>query len=133
MDREGIGLFNWFMKQQGRVKGYRKAIWTGVTTLTLSKAIEEALKENVNGIYNLVNNKTITKHDLLLLFNRHIKKKPIEILADDAVSVDKSLINSRRDFSFDIPDYEIMIKEMKQWIENHKVLYPHYFEMKEAE
>src|SRR5574344_773599 len=35
----GIGLFNWFMKQNGAVGGYTGAIWTGVTTLTLAKAM----------------------------------------------------------------------------------------------
>src|SRR5699024_5151046 len=39
MNKNGIGLFNWFMKQNGYIKGFNKAIWTGVTTLTLAKAM----------------------------------------------------------------------------------------------
>jgi dTDP-4-dehydrorhamnose reductase len=34
LNRDGIGLFNWFMKQEGQINGFTKAIWTGVTTLT---------------------------------------------------------------------------------------------------
>lgn len=56
MNPNGIGLFNWFMKQKGTIQGFSGAIWTGVTTLTLAKAIEQAIKENLTGLYNLVNN-----------------------------------------------------------------------------
>ncbi|MFE6169596.1 hypothetical protein ACFVP8_17255 [Viridibacillus arvi] len=52
MKEDGIGLFNWFMKQQGTLNGYTGAIWTGVTTLTLAKAMERAAIENVTGLYN---------------------------------------------------------------------------------
>lgn len=127
INESGIGLFNWFMKQDGEIKGFTKAIWTGVTTLTLAKAMEKALEENLTGLYNLVNNKNINKFDLLKLFNRHMKDDSIIILPSDTLSLDKSLINNRKDFSFIVPSYEQMIIEMKEWIENHKELYPHYF------
>lgn len=127
MSQRGIGLFNWFMKQEGQIKGFTKAIWTGVTTLTLAKAMEQALKENLTGLYNLVNNETINKYELLKLFNKYMKNEEIEILPSDNLSVDKSLINNRTDFSFKVPSYESMVAEMKEWIDNHKELYPHYF------
>lgn len=126
INENGIGLFNWFMKQSRQVKGYTKAIWTGVTTLTLAIAMEHALIEDLSGLYNLVNNQTISKFDLLKLFNKYMKNDEIEILPDDSVSSDKSLINNRRDFSFEVASYEIMVAEMREWIINHKELYPHY-------
>lgn len=124
---KGIGLFNWFMKQEGTINGFTRAIWTGVTTLTLAKAMEQALKENLTGLYNLVNNQTITKYDLLKLFNKYMKDDKIEILPSDKVLLDKSLVNNRSDFSFEVPSYEAMIIEMNEWIYDHKELYPHYF------
>ena len=124
----GIGLFNWFMKQKGQVNGFTKAIWTGVTTLTLAKAMEKALEENLTGLYNLVNNESISKFELLKLFNKHLKDDTITILPSDVAAVDKSLINNRDDFSFVAPSYEKMVIEMKAWIEKHRELYPHYFE-----
>lgn len=128
LDKDGIGLFNWFMKQGGQINGFTKAIWTGVTTLTLAKAMERALKENLTGLYNLVNNETISKFELLKLFNKHMKNNAIIILPSEKISVDKSLINTRNDFSYIVSSYENMVIEMKEWIENHKELYPHYFE-----
>ncbi|RID84735.1 NAD-dependent epimerase/dehydratase family protein [Peribacillus asahii] len=127
MNEEGIGLFNWFMKQEGQIDGYSKAMWTGVTTLTLAKAMEKALKENLTGLYNLVNNRCISKLDLLKLFNKHMRDETISIISSDAVIVDKSLINNRNDFKFIVPSYEQMVIEMKEWIQNHKELYKHYF------
>lgn len=123
----GIGLFNWFMKQNSTINGYTKAIWTGVTTLTLAKAMEKAATENLTGLYNLVNNESITKFDLLKLFNKHMRSSFLTIEPSESVNLNKSLINKRRDFSFIVPSYEDMIIEMKEWIYNHKELYPHYF------
>ena len=127
MKENGIGLFNWFMKQNGTINGYTKAIWAGVTTLTLAKAMERAAAENLTGIYNLVNNKSISKFDLLGLFNKYMRDKMISILPSDAVNLNKSIINNRKDFSFKVPSYEQMVIEMKEWIYSHKDLYPHYF------
>lgn len=124
---DGIGLFNWFMKQSGEINGFTKAIWTGVTTITLAKAMEKALNENLTGLYNLVNNQSISKFELLNLFNKHMRAGSISILPSGVVKVDKSLINNRNDFVFEVPGYEQMIIEMKEWIENHKEIYLHYF------
>lgn len=122
----GIGLFNWFMKQEGPIGGFTGAIWTGVTTLTLAKAMETALKENLTGLYNLVNNQSITKFDLCSLFNRYFRKGEVEINPDDKLQLDKSLRRKRNDFSFVVPSYEQQIKEMREWVDSHKDLYPHY-------
>lgn len=127
MKENGIGLFNWFMKQEGEVKGYKKAIWTGVTTLTLAKAIDAALNQNLTGLYHLVNNISICKYELLNLFNLHFKSNSIRILEDNHFILDKSLVNNRTDFAFKVPSYEQMVVEMKNWIISNKDLYSYSF------
>ena len=127
MNPNGIGLFNWFMKQKGTIQGFSGAIWTGVTTLTLAKAMEQAIKENLTGLYNLVNNTSISKYDLLNLFNKYFKNDSITIEKNDNIKMDKSLRCTRNDFSFKVPDYQQMVIEMKEWVDNHKELYPDYF------
>ncbi|MFK5708313.1 SDR family oxidoreductase [Lysinibacillus boronitolerans] len=128
LKKDGIGLFNWFMQQKGPVFGYLGAIWTGVTTLTLAKAIERAAQQDLTGLYHLVNTTSISKHDLLHLFNKHFLNNSIKILPHQLVHVNKTLINTRNDFSFSVPSYEEMIIEMKEWVLQHKDLYPHYFQ-----
>lgn len=115
------------MKQDGSIEGYTDAIWTGVTTLTLARAMESAIKENLTGLYNLVNNESINKFDLLGLFNKYFRNGKIIINSNDKLKQDKSLRHKRTDFSFQVPSYEQQVKEMADWVNSHKDFYPHYF------
>ena len=129
-NENGIGLFNWFMKQKGPITGYTEAIWTGVTTLTLAKAMDAAIKEHITGLYNLVNNESINKFDLLKLFNKYLRDNKIIIRPDNKFQLDKSLRHKRADFSFQVPSYENQVIEMANWINSHQELYPHYYTIK---
>lgn len=122
----GIGLFNWFMKQKDEVGGYTGAIWTGVTTYTLAKAMEQALKEKLTGLYNLVNNDSISKYELLGLFNKYFRAGGVKISPNDELQVDKSLRCKRNDFSFVVPSYESQVKELREWMDAHPSLYQYY-------
>lgn len=124
--KTGIGLFNWFMKQEGTIEGFTGAIWTGVTTYTLAKAMEAALRKNLIGLYNLVNNESINKFDLCSLFNKYFRNSELVINPSNKLQLDKSLRCKRNDFPFIIPSYEQQIKEMREWVDTHKDLYPHY-------
>lgn len=124
---EGTGLFNWFMNQNDEINGFTRAIWTGVTTITLAKAMEKAIETDLTGLKNLVNNKNISKFELLLLFNKYFKDGRLTIHRKDDLSVDKTLFTKRDDFDFVVPSYEQMIIEMKEWVYNRKEIYPHYF------
>lgn len=126
INENGIGLFNWFMKQDGEINGFEKSIWTGVTTLTLAKAMHKASYSGLSGLYNLVNNQTISKYELVKLFNKYTNKE-LTINKVDGIVQDKSLYRTRNDFDFVVPSYEIQVKEMCEWIESHKSLYPQYY------
>ena len=128
INKTGIGLLNWFMQQRNQINGYTKSIWTGQTTLQLAKTMEIAAKEKAHGLYNAVPDSSISKYDLLVLFNRYLRDNELNILPVDGISADKSLKRTKFDFSYKIPDYETMVAEMSEWINNHKDLYPHYFE-----
>ena len=123
---EGIGLLNWFMQQKNEIKGFSKAMWTGQTTLQLAKTMEIAAKERASGLFNTVPDYSISKFDLLGLANRYLRNDLIQINSDDTLAVDKSLIRTRFAFDYLIPDYEVMMSELSDWIFKHKSLYPHY-------
>lgn len=128
MNPNGIGLFNWFMHRKETINGFTGALWTGVTTLTLAKAMKQAIKENLTGLYHPVNGENISKYDLLKLFNQYFKNNAITIVPSDKLQLDKTLISTRSDeFSFKAPSYKQMIAEMKEWVDLHKELYPFYF------
>lgn len=126
INQNGIGLFNWFMKQKDSINGFTGAIWTGVTTLTLAKAMEKAIAQDLCGLYNLVNNESISKYDLLQLFNKHFFNNQVVIDIEEKFRLDKSLRNTRNDFLFEVPSYDQMVKEMHDWIVKYKDLYPNY-------
>lgn len=127
INQNGIGLLNWFMKQEGPVKGFEKAIWTGQTTLQLAKTMEQAALRRASGLYNTVPSTSTTKYDLLNLFNTYIRKEPIDIIKESDFSADKSLVRTRFErFDYEIPSYDVMVKELAEWMREHKELYPHY-------
>lgn len=126
LNKNGIGLFNWFMKQQKEVYGYSNVLWNGVTTLVLAQAIDHAMRENLSGIYHLVSPKAISKYNLLQLFSKYFKDETIYINEKSDIYINKILVNNRKDFLFQVPCYEEMILEMRNWILKHKSLYVHY-------
>lgn len=122
----GIGLLNWFMHQSGEINGYTKAMWTGQTTLQLAKTMEIAAMEKAHGLYNTVPGHSISKCDLLLLFNHYFRGDSLKINPVEGLNADKSLKRTKYEFSYLIPDYETMVAELADWIKKHKDLYPHY-------
>ena len=127
---KGIGLLNWFMistaNSEGTLQGYTKTMWTGQTTLQLAKTMEAAAKEKAHGLYNTVPEHSISKCDLIGLFNKYLRGGKIQINPVDGVVADKSLKRTNFDFGYLIPDYEVMVSELAEWVYNHKALYPHY-------
>jgi dTDP-4-dehydrorhamnose reductase len=125
INTNGIGLFHWFANQSVTINGYTNVFWTGITTIELLNAIKTAISENITGLYHLVNDEKISKFELIELFNEIFDKKLI-LNPYSEYRFNKSLINTRTDFSFKVNSYKEMILEMKSWIEKNKGLYPHY-------
>ena len=124
--QKGIGLLNWFMQQFGEVNGFTGAMWTGQTTLQLAKTMEAAAKAKVSGLINMVPSTNISKYELLKLFNHYLRNDELIINPVEGVVADKTLIRTNREFDYQIPDYDTMVREMAEWMKAHKELYPHY-------
>ncbi len=122
---DGEELFHWFMSQSGSISGYTKAIWSGVTTLELAKAILWSIENKITGLYHITNNDSICKYDLLKLFKKYTGKE-IDIFPIDGKAVDKSFIDTRKLIDYKIPSYEQMVVEMTNLIRSNKVLYSQY-------
>lgn len=123
---DGVGLFNWFMAQQGTIRGFTRAIWNGVTTIELARGIEAALHQGLTGLYHLVPDGNISKFELLKLMKAEFGRDDLIIEADDRPAADKTLVNTRKDFDFSVSPYTKQIREMRQWIDLHREYYPHY-------
>jgi dTDP-4-dehydrorhamnose reductase len=124
--KHGIGLFQWFMKQTGSIQGYQQVFWNGVTTLELAKAIVWTIHNDISGLVHLSQKEKISKYDLLLLLNNEFDKKDIQILPNCIEKSDKTLANTRKDFTYSVPKYIPMIRELRQWMIENNQIYAHY-------
>ena len=122
LNTKGIGLFNWFMHQVGEINGYTTAVWSGVTTLELAKAIEYAILNPLNGLVHLTNGVPVNKFDLLHLFREVWDKKDIKIEAYEGKVVDKSLKKSER-LDYQVPSYKEMLEDQHSWMQKFANLY----------
>lgn len=122
LNRNGIGLFNWFMAQNGQINGYSSAIWSGVTTLELAKAIDFVITNPVEGLVHLTNGIPINKFDLTNLFKDIWKKDNITINPYDGKVVDKSLQKSNK-LTYEVSGYREMLTEQFEWMKEFSSLY----------
>lgn len=88
-------LVSWFLSQSGTVKGFRRAIFSGLPTIEMARVIEDFILPNAKlyGLYNL-SAEPISKHELLVLI-RDIYGMKINIIPDDSLVIDRSLNSSR--------------------------------------
>ena len=125
---KGEGLIHWFLTtSQQRIQGYSNVYWGGVTTLTCSRAIQHAIREEISGLWNLTNGEAISKYDLLVAINSKLPSaKQRELIANGEKRADKSLKSSRGDIQFIVPSYEKMLDEMMTEILRRPCDYPLY-------
>jgi len=85
------GLVGWFLGQQGSIKGYTKAIFSGLPTVELAHVIRDVVLPHpqLHGLYHVAA-QPINKFDLLTLVKQTYQKE-IEIVADDKLKIDRSL------------------------------------------
>lgn len=122
LKKNGEGLFHWFMNQKGEINGYQTAIWGGVTTLELAKAIDYAIGNQISGLVQLSNGVGISKYDLLNLF-KEIWNKDIKIISFDGNGINKSIAKSEI-FKYNVPSYKEMLEDLLEMMhKNNLYLY----------
>lgn len=112
----GSGLLNWILKSKElEIPGWENAWWNGITTLELAKCIKKYIENpKITGIYHLVNNSNrINKFELLSKINEVYDLKKIILKTNGPKNINKLLIDTRKEFDFDIKDYDSMLKELK--------------------
>jgi dTDP-4-dehydrorhamnose reductase len=127
LKNNGEGLFHWFMHQEGKVNGFTDAIWGGVTTLELAKAIDKAIDNNLKGLVHLSNGIGINKYALLNLFKGIWNRNTIDITPFEGHAVDKSLQPSAK-FNMNVPSHSAMLYEMRNWMDKNRDMYQNFYE-----
>lgn len=93
--RSAHGLIDWFLSQQAQVKGYTKAVFSGLPTCELARVVRDFVipHASLRGVYHVAA-EPISKHDLLQIVNREYGKN-LQIETDDQVKINRSLDASR--------------------------------------
>ena len=107
-------LVDWFLSQTGTVKGYKKAIFSGLPTVELARVIKDFVmpRTDLQGSYH-VSADPIDKYTLLNLI-ANIYGKEIEIIADEKVHIDRSFNSDkfRQATGYQPPSWPILIEKM---------------------
>lgn len=107
-------LVEWFLAQTGSVRGYTRAVFSGLPAATLAKIIGTIIERHrdAEGLYH-VGAAPIDKFTFLQLLRAELKKN-IEIVPDDEFAVDRSLDSTRfrSQFGYTPPEWPQLIKEI---------------------
>lgn len=118
------GLVNWFLSQEGSIKGYTNAIFSGLPTNELARVVRDFVIPNhaIQGLYHL-GSAPISKYNLLTLINKEYKKG-LEIQPDDLLKIDRSLNVQRFQAAtgYEAPSWSKLISQMHAFQEAKKIV-----------
>lgn len=107
-------LLEWFLAQRGRVRGYTNAIYTGFSTIEMSRVMDDLITRfpDASGIYHL-SSTAISKYDLLRLIKDRFEL-PVELVPDGEFKCNRSLDSTcfRREFGYIPPAWDKMVEEL---------------------
>lgn len=129
MNVKAGGIFNWAMTSSGEISGYSHMSINGVLSLEYAKFIELAIKNRFTGAYNLHSDGSIAKADFLRLLFKIFGKKDVIVKNVPNPIRNNSLSTVRYEIPYINKSYEEQLVELKQWMIEHKHLYPHYKEI----
>jgi dTDP-4-dehydrorhamnose reductase len=111
------GLVDWFLSQQTSVKGFTRAVFSGLPTVELARVVRDHVLTNpeLQGLYH-VSSAPIAKHDLLHLVARTYDKQ-IGIEPDDRLVIDRSLDSTRfrERTGYEPPSWQQLVERMHQF------------------
>lgn len=113
--KSSLGLVEWFYAQRNKsVRGFRRAIFSGVTTSVLATLIGELLADHptLNGIWHVAAS-PISKFELLTYLNVAFRANA-QITPDDSVACDRSLCGERfsAETGFIAPPWSVMADQL---------------------
>ena len=108
-------LLEWFLAQnRGQVKGFKKALYAGITTNQMARLVGDLIEEHpkLSGMYQ-VSGPWISKYDLLMIVRDKFNLE-IEIEPDNEVTIDRTLVGDKFEAATGIkqPSWTQMIEEL---------------------
>lgn len=109
------GLLEWFLRQRGEVRGFRRAVFSGLTTDAFSQMVVSVIRNHpgLTGLWHVAS-EPINKFDLLTLLKDAYGVR-VRIEADDMVVCDRTLDGARfcEATGYSPPSWPAMVAEMR--------------------
>lgn len=109
-------LIDWFLSQTGSVKGFSRAVFSGLPTVELARVIEQFVlpKPELTGLFHVAA-EPISKLDLLTLVAQEYEKQ-IEIVPDEQLVIDRSLngVRFQQASGYTAPAWPELIRRMRK-------------------
>ena len=111
-----LGLIEWFLAEKGKVRGFTKAIYSGVPTVEMSRIVAERVIPNpdLTGVFH-VSSDPISKYDLLGLVAKRYER-PTEIDPYGDIRIDRSLDSTafRQITGYIPPAWPVLVAKMHE-------------------
>lgn len=112
---KNVGLIEWFLSNRGqRISGFTRAIYSGFTTLALSRIIADLIVDHpsLSGIYQVAS-EPISKYELLQRINETANlgmeiEPQTDFFCDRSLRADKFIVAT----NYTVPSWETMITEL---------------------
>ncbi len=119
-------LLDWFLAQRGkRIKGYSRAMYSGVTSMVIAKEVCRIIKDfpKLQGLYQ-ISSEPISKYDLLCLAKNHFKLD-VDIEKFDNYVSDKTLLceKYKNATGYKQASWDEMMRELSS---DHRIAYKNF-------
>ena len=121
--RQHCSLLDWFLAQNGRtVRGFARAIYSGLTTREMVNVIDLLLRQNfgLNGLFQVAS-EPVDKYSLLHRIREALSLR-IEIERDETVQIDRSLDATRFFYTtgYQAPSWDQMIEGLAEDVDMYE-------------
>ncbi len=115
--QSSYGLLDWFLTQQGSCKGFKRAIFSGLSSMEFARVIRDIVipQPSLHGLYHVAG-PAIAKYDLLKLVAK-VYGKAIEIIPENEFVIDRSLNADRFHAAtgYQSPEWPELIESMRAY------------------
>lgn len=109
------GLVEWALAQRGRIPGFRRALYSGLTTTELTRVCGGLMTDHpeLHGLWHVAS-APISKYDLLVALSARLGRTEVEVAPDDSFVCDRTLIADRfqRATGYRPPSWDTMLDEL---------------------
>lgn len=112
-------LIEWFLAQSGQIKGYTRAVYSGLTTCEMARVMERVLLDHAHlaGVWQVAS-RPISKFDLLSKLAVLLGRHDLKIVPEDSFFCDRSLCGAAfsRQTGYQAPAWDDMLAELAHQI-----------------